>query len=165
MTQITFGYSDSEDRIWLVSSDGARYWLTRRLLAGLLPPVTELLEKTVPGGSIPNALPANQRIRLEHQEAMVDDPDGQPALERNKETRQDGAAPTAPPVLVTSMTIHADESHCGLIISAGAHTARLDLNRLDFHRLLQALYQITVTASWDIGGLPDWLAGFREAAG
>lgn len=158
MPQITFGYSDSEDRVWLSSSDGARYWLTRRLLAGLLRPVAELLEQTVPGGEIPNALPAAERIALEHEAALAEGPEGQPAMERNKETRAAGAAPGKPPVLVTAVTCQTDPRRCALIITAGGEPARIDMNRMDFHRLLAALHRITVTAGWGLAGLPDWLA-------
>jgi len=157
MTQITFGYSDSEDRVWLSSSDGARYWLTRRLLTGLLRPVAELLEKTVPGGDVPHALPAADRIALEHEVALADGPDGQPAMAKNRETRTAGAAPGKPPALVTAITCQADSHRCALIITAGGEPGRIDLNRMDFHRLLTALHRITVTAGWGLAGLPDWL--------
>lgn len=157
MTQFTFGYSDSEDRIWLSSSDGARYWLTRRLLIGLLGPVTGLLEKTVPGDDIPHALPAAQRVALEHGEALADSPDGQPAFERNKETR--GTVAAQAPVLVTGLTCQANNRRCTLIINTGQGQAQIKLNRMDFHRLLGALYRITLTAGWQIAGLPEWLTG------
>ncbi|MDD3528734.1 MAG: hypothetical protein PHS77_02555 [Gallionellaceae bacterium] len=158
MTQFTFGYSDSEDRIWLSSSNGARYWLTRRLLVGLLGPVTSLLEKTVPGGDIPHALPPIQRIALEHEEALADSPDGQPALERNKDTRAAGAPP-AQPVLVTGLTFQANGRRCTLIVNTSHGQSQIKLNRMDFHRLLAALYRISLTAGWQVAGLPDWLAG------
>lgn len=158
MTQITFGYSDSEDRIWLASSDGSRYWLTRRLLASLIGPVTEVLQKSVPGGEIPHALATAQRVALEHEEALVDSPEGQPAIAKNKETRATGAAPAKPPLLVSSITFQADSERCSLIITASEPT-RIDVNRMDFHRLLAALHQITVVAQWDLKGLPEWLTG------
>lgn len=158
MTQYTFGYSDSEDRVWLSGSDGSRYWLTRRLLAGLLGPVCELLERTVPGGDIPNALPAARRIALEHAEALADGPEGQPALALNQPSRSAGTAPSQPPALVNSITCEAHARRCALIITAGRTPARIDLNRMDFHRLLAALHRITVVAGWELAGLPDWLA-------
>lgn len=157
MTQLTFGYSDSEDRVWLSSSDGSRYWLTRRLLAGLLGPVCELLERTVPGGEIPNALPAARRIALEHEEALADSPEGRPALALNQESRGTGMAPLRPPALVSSITFEAQAQRCALIVTAGREPARIDLNRMDFHRLLAALHRVTATAGWGLAGLPDWL--------
>lgn len=160
MSQFTFGYSDSEDRIWLASSDGPRYWLTRRLVAGLLPPACELLEKTVPGGDIPHALPAGQRVALEHEEALAESPEGKPALERNVETRQAGSPPP-PPLLASAVTLQASPQRCTLIVAAGTEAGRLEVNRRDFHRLLAALHQVTVRAHWDLGGLPDWLTGPR----
>ncbi|MFA5081768.1 MAG: hypothetical protein WC474_04380 [Hydrogenophilaceae bacterium] len=157
MTQVTFGYSDSEDRIWLSSSAGARFWLTRRLLSGLLRPMCEILEKSVPGGDIPNALPAGQRIALEHGEALADSPEGLPALAKNKETRSAGAAAAQPPILVTSITFQADSRHCALIITAGHEPTRIDTNRMDLHRLLAALYQTATAARWALADLPIWL--------
>lgn len=159
MTQLTFGYSDSEDRIWLSSTDGTRYWLTRRLLAGLLGPITGALEKTVPGGDIPNALPAAQRVALEHEEALADSPEGAPALAKNKETRLAGAPPSKPPSLVASLTVQANSQRCSLIITAGREPARIDLSRLEFHRLLAALQRTTAAAGWRLPDLPHWLTG------
>ncbi len=156
MTQITFGYSDSEDRVWL-SANNARYWLTRRLLAGLLPPVCDLMQKTVPGGDIPNALPPEQRIVLEHQESMSANPDGKPALEQNKTTRPEGAAPVLPPILATTVTFQADEQRCVLIVKTGREETKIQLGRIDFHRLLAALKQVVTSCGWGLGGLPDWL--------
>jgi hypothetical protein len=157
MTQITFGYSDSEDRVWLSSSEGARFWLTRRLLSGLLRPTCEVLEKTVPGGDIPHALGPAQRVALEHEEALADSPDGQPALAKNQDTRPAGGAAMKPPVLVSAVTFQADARRCALIITAGPEPTRIEVNRMDFHRLLAALYKITQSAKWGLAGLPDWL--------
>ena len=162
MSQITFGYSDSEDRIWLSHSDGTRFWLTRRLFSGLLRPMCDILEKTVPGGDIPHALPAGQRIALEHEEALSDSPEGQPALEKNKETRGAGTAPAQPPILVTSITFQADDRHCALTITAAREPTRIELNRVDCHRLLAAMHQTGVAAGWGLTGLPDWLADQKE---
>ncbi|MDD5363857.1 MAG: hypothetical protein PHR30_00845 [Gallionellaceae bacterium] len=161
MTQVTFGYSDSEDRVWLSSSAGVRFWLTRRQLSGLLRPMCEILEKSVPGDDIPNALPASQRIALEHEEALADSPEGQPALEKNKETRSAGTAPVQPPILATGINFQADSRHCALIITAGHEPARIDLSRMDCHRLLAALHQTSVSAGWAVAGLPGWLSGPR----
>jgi hypothetical protein len=156
MTQITFGYSDSEDRVWL-STEGARYWLTRRLLAGLLPAVCDLMQKTVPGGEIPNALPNEKRIALEHQESMQANPDGKPALEQNAVTRPEGAAPAKPPILANSVTFQADSQRCVLIVKTSREETKIQLGRIDFHRLLAALKQVVTSARWGLTGLPDWL--------
>jgi hypothetical protein len=158
MTRITFGYSDSEDRVWLSSSDGARYWLTRRLLARLLRPVTDMLEKTVPGGDIPHALPPGSRVALEHEAALADGPEGLPPVQTNTETRAPGTAPGKPPALVTEVTCQADGRRCALIITAGGEPKRIEMNRADLHRTLSALHRITVKAGWGLAGLPDWLA-------
>ncbi|TCJ15028.1 hypothetical protein EZJ19_08165 [Parasulfuritortus cantonensis] len=159
MSQITFGYSDSEDRVWLASTGGTRFWLTRRLVNGLLRPTCDLLEKTVPGGDVPNALPASQRIAIEHEESLADSPEGLPAIEKNKETRGAGNAPVKPPALVTIVTVQADASRCAWIVTAAAKPARIEVNRLEFHRLLAALYRTAEAAGWGLANLPGWLTG------
>lgn len=157
MTELTFGYSDSEDRLWLKSGDGARYWLTRRLLARFVGPTADLLEKTVPGGEVPNALPTSQRIALEHAEAMADTPEGKPAMARNKETQPQGSGTSAPPLLASSLSITADSGRCHLTIVAGGKEGQLNLSRLDFHRFLGAMTLAAQKARWDLPGLPAWL--------
>lgn len=157
MTELTFGYSDSEDRLWLKTGEGTSYWLTRRLLARFLAPTAELLEKTVPGGEVPNALPPTQRIALEHAEAMADTPEGRPAMVRNKETRSPQSGTATPPQLVSSLSITADGGRCRLAIVAGGRENQLNLSRLDFHRFLGAMALATRKAHWDLPGIPDWL--------
>lgn len=158
MRDITLGYSDSEDRIWLASSDGHRFWLTRRLLLRLLGALAELLERTVPGGDIPNALPAEQRIRLEHAESLANTPEGKPALQLNKANpaTPPGVTP-APPRLATRITCQADGPRCTLIVEATGVATRFELNRIDFHRLLAAMTSVAHQAHWGLPGLPAWL--------
>lgn len=159
MTQLTFGYSDSEDRIWLSVSSGMRFWLTRRLVSGFLPKVAELLEKTVPGGDIPNALPPDQRVALEHAEALEEDLDGKPAMEVNKETRTNGdPIPSAPPQLLTTLSVSADGTHCTLILLPDNQSGRVTLKRIEFHRLVAALLRTAKNSRWDITGLPAWMS-------
>lgn len=157
MNQITFGYSDSEDRLWLSLSQGEKYWLTRRLLSGFLPQVAELMTSTVPGGEIPNALPTRQRIELEHEEALADSPDGAPALELNKETHEHGEKRSRAPQLANTLTVSAGPMQCELIVIAAGSETRFTLNRLEFHRLLGAIAKVTAHADWRLAGLPAWL--------
>jgi hypothetical protein len=157
-TELTFGYSDSEDRLWLKSSDGAHYWLTRRLLLNFLGPAADLLERTVPGGEVPNALPASLRVGLEHAEALADTPEGQPAMQRDKETR--GSATehgAAIPALANTISVRVDAEGCRLSLVAAGREGHLNLNRLDFHRLLGAMHLASAQAGWNLPGLPDWL--------
>jgi len=159
MTELTFGYSDSEDRLWLKSGEATNYWLTRRLLSRFIGPTADLLEKTVPGAEVPNALPPRQRVALEHEEAMADTPEGQPAMVRNKETRSSQGVTPTPPLLVSSLSITADASRCRLSIVAGGRESQLNLSRLDFHRFLGAMTLATRKAHWDLPDLPGWLSG------
>lgn len=160
MTQLTFGYSDSEDRIWLSVSTGRRFWLTRRMVLSFLPKVAELLEKTVSGGDIPNALPVAERVALEYIEALEDDLDGTPAMEVNKETRTaaiGSGPPPAPPLLLTSLSASAKGDRCSLILHPDTKDGTVSLKRVEFHRLLSALIRTAKGAGWDLRGLPVWL--------
>jgi len=160
MTQLTFGYSDSEDRIWLSVSTGRRFWLTRRLILGFLPKVADLLERTVPGGDIPNALPAAQRVALEHAGALEENLDGTPAMDLNRDLRSipvgTGATP-APPRLLTSLSASAKKDRCTLIMDPDTPDGRVDTRRIEFHRLMAALIRTAANAGWDLRGLPGWM--------
>ena len=153
--QLTFGYSDSEDRIWLSSSEGDKFWLTRRLVSRFLSPVASLMEQTVPGSEVPNALSPACRIGLEHGEAMADSPDGQPAVVRDTETRNTARSGT--PTLVNSLSLSIDPQGCHLSLVAAGQETRMTLNRLDLHRLLGALALMVRNAEWVLS-IPDWLA-------
>lgn len=159
-TQLTFGYSDSEDRVWLSLSTGRRFWMTRRMALNFLAKAAEMLEKTVPGGDIPNALPASERIALEHGEALEADLDGKPAMEVNKETRSgspDKGTLPSPPSLLTYLTASAKGDRCSLILIPDAKDGTVHLRRIEFHRLLSALVRTVQGAGWDPRDLPDWL--------
>ncbi len=160
MTELTFGYSDSEDRIWLTVSTGRRFWLTRRMVLGFLPKIADLLEKTVPGGDIPNALPASERIALEHAEALEDGLDGAPAMEMNKDTRLGtlgSGKPPPPPHLLTSLSASAKDDRCSLILVPNTKDGSVNLKRIEFHRLISALVRTAIGAGWDPKGLPHWM--------
>lgn len=152
--QLTLGYSDSEDRLWLTTSDGTRFWLTRRMLAGFLPQAAILLTKTVPGGDIPNALTPEQRVGLEHGESLADTPSGSPALQHNVDSRAENPAP---PQLATSLTLNVSSDHCQFIVRAAGMESRFPLQRLDLHRLLGAMVLTTRHAGWGLADLPNWL--------
>lgn len=160
MPEITFGYSDSEDRIWISVSACGRFWLTRRMALGFLPKAAELLEKTVAGGDIPNALPAGQRVALEFEEALLEGLDGKPAMAVNKETRTEplGAErPPPPPSLLTSLSISAGGDTCTLVLAPDIPEASIAMKRVEFHRLLGALLRSARNAGWDLRGLPEWM--------
>lgn len=161
MPRITFGYSDSEDRIWLASSEGGKYWLTRRLLERFIRPCAELLERTVPGGEVPNALPARQRIAIEHAEAMADSPEGEPALARDLASRDLGQPPGTPR-LVNTLRLDASENACRLTLVAAGEETVFELSRLDYHRLLGALVLTARNAEWRLD-LPNWLSANSTA--
>jgi hypothetical protein len=160
MPDITFGYSDSEDRIWISLGSRGRYWLTRRMALGFLPKAAELLEMTVAGGDIPNALPASQRVALEFEAALQDGLDGKPAMAVNKETRTEplGAdRPPPPPSLLTTLSVSARGEAITLVLEPDRPEASITMQRVEFHRLLGALLRSARNAGWDLRGLPEWM--------
>lgn len=69
VANITFGYSDSEDRIWvrilLTNDSEAKFWLTRRLCESLINALAKLLEEHSP---LKNVFSKNELTTLLHQE-------------------------------------------------------------------------------------------------
>ena len=69
---ITFGYSDSEDRLWarcvLAGRNESRFWLTRRLTLALIHTLAEKLHKTLP--ALPVPMEDSLRLAMEYQAAL-----------------------------------------------------------------------------------------------
>lgn len=155
MAQLTVGYSDSEDRLWLLYSDeGAPLWLTRRLTAGILTHLIDLMVKTCPG-EIPmcSGHTGAARIALEHEMAM--------------EMVQERAAGGAPLVVdnvaaksprhLNAVTLTVDAQQVRLQCQAPNYQRDVVLNRADTHQLLAAIVKRCVAADWNLRGIPDWL--------
>lgn len=78
---ITFGYSDSEDRLWarcvLAGNNECRFWLTRRLTLALIHALAEKLQKTLP--ALPVPMEDSLRLAMEYQAAIDAPTDTAPA--------------------------------------------------------------------------------------
>lgn len=162
--EISLGYDKVEDRIWLRSGPDNAFWLTRRLLAQLLPPAAKLLESSTPGAEMPMAPPAHERIRMDHAEALAELPDAPPPLQRNKP----GAAPKAgdpPRKLVDTLKISHTPPRWEIVLSVKGEPFVITLDRIAYHRFLAALHLTVQEAGWGLSGVPAWMADPRSAPG
>lgn len=158
MTQLTFGYSDSEDRIWLLFSDnGTQLWLTRRLTSILISHLANRMVITCPGGQMESSLKAETRVALEYEAAH----------ERNFDADGLEAVPEPPPPPVTvgqgavhhltsvSITVHSERVK--LEFMAPGFVRGLELTRAETHKLLGALARRSAASDWNLPNLPEWL--------
>lgn len=155
MSQFSLGYHSIEDRIWVKFGDNY-YWFTRSLLEKYLGPSAGLLEKTVPGGQIPHALPPCQRIKIDHEVAMIGN-DDQPPIALHKKSGpkiQDFAGKSK---LVHGVKTKANNLEWILTLVLENKEITLMFNRIDYHRFLQGLIIATEKAKWSIPNLPEWV--------
>lgn len=156
--KVTFGYSDSEDRMWIrAGHDGVLWWITRRLALRLIAQWGELLERTLPADGAAQAQPEaeageagrRQRARREHSAALSappppDEPDVPPT-----------AGPSA---LLFSVELSVKGDDCRIVFLSGDKRQGIVLPRKDAHRLLSALASRCRGNGWLSGSLPPWLA-------
>ncbi|HEY5801561.1 MAG TPA: hypothetical protein VIT92_15165 [Burkholderiaceae bacterium] len=154
MTTLSFGHSDTEDRLWItLPNGGPQLWLTRRLISLLLRHLVEQLTATCPGGDIVGSLQDVHRVALEHETA--------------NETEGDAASPPHEPELplkqarrvhlITTMHLTVGPSAIEIeLLAAGFHHS-LKLQRAEAHRLAGVLYRRAQAADWAIQGMPVWL--------
>ena len=152
---ITLAYSETEDRVWL-RSQGQMLWLTRRILLRFLSASGKLLEQSVPGGEVPNALPPSHRIQIDHEEALAESPEGTAALQHGKESPPSADEAQAVPVV---HTIHITPSPSIWVVTLQSTDVEMQvrLNRRDFHRLLGAMSMAAQRGEWLACDMPGWM--------
>lgn len=151
MTQLTFGYSDSEDRLWLLFTDeGTQLWLTRRLMGALLTHMVKHITDSVPGAlGVGSSLASNQRVALEHETAgEVWQAPGQAAT---------ASTPVNATYQLNTVNVHIDERQVKMEFVAPGYQRSLTLNRADAHQLLRAMAGRCLAADWNLPNLPLWL--------
>lgn len=158
MTQLTFGYSDSEDRIWMrFSDDEGQLWLTRRLANACLRHLVELMTKSVPGAAPESgpSLDANKRVELEHEMAQ----------EILNEQAAANGGPPAPPVMqavaashrLSSIKLTVDASKVSIEYVAPNYSRKTHMTRAEAHALLKALANRCQNAGWNLDSIPAWV--------
>ena len=159
MTQITLGYSDSEDRLWMIfASDATQLWLTRRMTEVLLLRMAERMTISCPGAAMDVSLQAEVRVALEHEAAHeVEDPP-----KSVQESAGDAAAGNLAPghiYRINSFNLTVSSNQVLLEALAPGFNRKLTMSRAEAHRFLAALARRTRAAEWNIPNLPHWLNG------
>jgi hypothetical protein len=154
MTQLTLGYSDSEDRLWLVfTDDGSQLWLTRRMAHVLLLRLAERMTVSCPGATSETSLKPEIRVALEFEAAHETEQDPEPVPQ---ETTPAHTA-VATTHLITSITLKVSNHQIHLEAQARGYCRSLLMTRAETHRLLGALARRCAASEWHLTGLPKWL--------
>lgn len=191
--KILFGYSDSDDRMWLrAGSEGPLWWLTRRLALRLVSEWAGLMERTLPegegqpmateagdgAGPVParvgpglesaDAAPEDSyaRVLAEHRAAM-ERPRAAPAAEQGVGAAA-GAAEAPVPAGVSALVYSVDLGSAGgrirLVLRSAGEQQAIVVPRDDSHRLLAGFVSRCRRNGWLDVQLPAWLAE-RPASG
>jgi hypothetical protein len=157
---ITFGYSDSEDRIWarlvLDSSQEVRFWITRRLLQNLIHSLSQLLEQqTALNQTHLDTTEIHQYLKTECFEASraTWDPTPPPPLQLNQDLA------TTPSIeMCLEINIQIDPTWHFQFSGPTQKNCRLSLERHLVPKFLIALTHQAATAGWQIPTPSNWLA-------
>ena len=155
MTQLTFGYSDSEDRLWLrFSNDPAQLWLSRRLARSLIIHLIEQMTLSCPGDPACGAsADPKHRLGLEHEMSReVVQETG-----RGARVPSPDMAPASASFLLTSFKLNVTSQQVIIECIAPGYGRGLALMRNEAHTVLAALVSRCLSAEWDFKDLPAWL--------
>lgn len=159
MGSTTFGYDQSEDRVWMsFNDDTPRLWLTRRLLTHLLGPMLHPFEEAAPGAQ-GGASPA-VRAELEHQLAINERMPGEQDVPMRIGLASAADACNAEHLLCTGLTASFDASHCRLEFATPEGPRVVQTGRVGMHRWLRGLHLVAQHAGWAVP-TPAWLSQSR----
>ncbi len=156
---VTFGYSDSEDRIWarlvLDSSQEVRFWMTRRLLQNLINSLAQLLEQQTQHAQPElNSSQVQQYLKTECFEASraTWDPDPPPPTTPNQD------ASINPSIeMCLEINIQIDQSWHFRFSGTRQKNICLSLTRDQVPKFLIALITQEKNAGWEIPLVNKWL--------
>lgn len=159
MTQLTLGYSDSEDRLWLIfPEDGTQLWLTRRMTQVLLQHLARQMTASCPGAAPTISLKPEVRIALEFEAAHEAEHDPVPQQAGKSSGSNGGAGGNAGTAhVISAITLKMNASQVRLEASAPGYCRVLGMTRAEAHRMLGALARRSKAAGWNITDLPPWL--------
>lgn len=157
---ITFGYSDSEDRLWarlvINPTHEVKFWVTRRLLQNLIQSVANLLEQqTQQVNTQLNLDQVHQHLKKECFEASraTWDPTPPPPISPTQDTA------TIPSIeMCLEINIQIDEAWHFRFSGAKQKHICLSLERLLVTKFLIALIYQGKMADWEISSPAIWLA-------
>jgi hypothetical protein len=157
---ITFGYADSEDRLWarllLTDQAEAKLWLTRKLCLGICQGICDMLEKyTYINGQKLEGAPLEKQLRTEYFEASRStwDPTPPPPQPNN-------STPSATnPIISLCHTAHIDAGSTWQLRFLSPHypELRLPLDRYLTLKIFLAITQQAHKAGWNIQPTKNWL--------
>ena len=157
MTTTTFGYSATQDRIWMRAHEvDVTVWLTRRMVLSVLGPMLTAFEVSTPGeqgGAAPKA-----RAAIEHHLALHEAAPGQspPQIRAGREVH----APVNDAMDGLCLRISSRVNGQGVVLQFETSAAPLvlSLSRKGMHLWYRGLAMVIRQAQWNLpGGLPPWL--------
>ena len=152
---ITFGYSDSEDRIWLrlLLTEGgeARLWLTRRLCIGICNGVAGMIEKYTPASEQESVETYLKKEFYEASRSTFDPTPPPPSKETSNETLS--------PSMGLCRTAYIDAGDVWRLRLVGPQQIEyvLPLDRTLTQKVLVALFKQAHIAGWSIPSTHNWL--------
>jgi hypothetical protein len=154
MTHLTIGYSDSEDRLWLVFTDDTKQlWLTRRMTGIFLSRMAHQMTLSCPGATMDSSLKAEVRVALEFQTAHEAEHD--PIL--HPPPPRDSSNSPASSHLISAITLKVSSNTIHFEPIAPGFRRTIILNRIEAHRLMGAFARRVAIVDWQIPELPAWL--------
>jgi hypothetical protein len=150
---ITFGYSDSEDRLWvrcvLQGGGESRFWLTRRLALALIKGVTDKLADTL--SPVPVPMDKALRLALEHQAGFEKPSDPAPPAPRSSSKAASEMS------LCTRIDLTPGNKSWRIVWIAGGQPLTLNMAREAVHRMLAGLISRAQQAGWAPELPASWL--------
>ncbi len=158
MLNVSFGYSDSDDRMWIRIGDGPMlWWVTRRLAMRIIEQWAALVERTAPAAEGSDELPAEETARRtrwaqsEHRAALVS---AGPSVVGTIEEPPPRPGKSA---LMFGAEIAVDGDLMRIVFRSGRHRQTFETPRRDAHRLLAAFIGRCRRNGWLDAPLPEWL--------
>lgn len=157
VNNITFGYSDSEDRLWvrlqLNNGKETNLWLTRRLTSALCQAITQMIEKnTLENTASLSTEALNKELRREFFEISQSTWDPTPA------------APTPDQIssnhitgLCHTIQIDSGDNWQIRLLGPGQQIYVLPIDRHLIQKLLLAIIKQAELAQWEITPTNQWL--------
>jgi len=177
--KVSFGYSDSDDRMWIrAGGSGPLWWVTRRMALRLVSEWAALLERSVPAergepgveganessggpvvaeaeGDVDAAARARRERLLEEHRSALGRP--RPGKEGGDGAAAEAPAPPGPGALVFSVDLAVMEGRIRLVLRSSGQRQAIVAPREDSHRLLAAFVSRCRRNGWLDARLPAWL--------
>jgi hypothetical protein len=157
LTTTTFGYSTSQDRIWMrVHEQDITIWFTRRMVRSVLGPMLKVFEESTPGQQ--GGAAARARASIEHQLSLHEVAPGQRPAQIRAGHESPSKASDPQESLCTKITTQATAQSVTLNFETEAGPLNLRLSRKGMHLWYRGLAMVLKQTQWDLPeALPEWL--------